>query len=276
MNRLFGIFWRSLIVGLVYAATPSLSGRLLPLVGLHLPAAGGSQVGLLWLFVGGAIAGLFLGPMAASLPALGTSHILIWASVVFFNLASVMVEGRFFAPQLVAGSLPGLLLQQLLAALAAAWAITALFASKATTSPAGPSKRSWFSWAWRFVVSALSYLVFYFIFGALNYALVTKPYYETHAGGLTAPAPQVVLMAELIRAPLIVLSVLPFLLKVHADKKRLAVQTGLILFAVGGLLPLTLQVTSLPLFLLAASAVEILLQNFSTGLVTGRLLGRSE
>lgn len=46
---------------------------------------------------------------------------------------------------------------------------------------------------------------------------------------------------------------------------------GLILFAVGGVTPLLVQVGSLPFVVLAASAVEIFLQNFSTGVVTARL-----
>lgn len=83
-------------------------------------------------------------------------------------------------------------------------------------------------------------------------------------------------MAELIRGPLIVLSVIPFLLTFRASKKRLAFFTGLILFAVGGIAPLLMQVHMLPLFLLATSAVEIFFQNYLTGVVAARLLGVSE
>ena len=275
MNRLFGILWRGLLVGGVYAGTLTLMGRLLPLVGLRLPA-GGEPVSLLWLFVGGTVVGLFLGPMAASMPVSRKPQGIIWATAIFLNIASLLIEGSFFAPALVAGSLPGMLLQQLLAAALAGGAIAMLFAPREPGPPPEWSRRSAFSWVWRFLVSAFSYPVFYFIFGAVNYALVTKPYYDSHAGGLTTPAPQVVLMAELVRGPLIVLSVLPFLLAARGGSKRVPVLTGLILFAAGGLLPLSLQVTTLPLLLLGASAVEIFFQNFSTGLVAGRLLGRQE
>lgn len=143
----------------------------------------------------------------------------------------------------------------------------------ASRMPTSPIQRSWFSWLWRF---ALSYIVFYYFFGAINYLLVTGPYYEAHTGGLVSPPQEVILKAELIRAALIVLSIVPFLLAFRASKKRMAFLAGLILFAVGGLAPLLMQVRGLPLVLLAASAVEIFFQNYSTGVVSLYLLGRPE
>jgi hypothetical protein len=60
------------------------------------------------------------------------------------------------------------------------------------------------------------------------------------------------------------------------NKKQAVMFTGLVIFSIGGLVPLTMQVDTLPLILLAASAVEIFFQNFSTGAVTALLLGQSE
>ena len=53
---------------------------------------------------------------------------------------------------------------------------------------------------------------------------------------------------------------------------QLAIWSGLLLFIVGGIVPLTWQMTALPLPLLLASAVEIFCQNFTTGVVTALLL----
>jgi hypothetical protein len=133
--------------------------------------------------------------------------------------------------------------------------------------------RPWYSWLWRFIVSSFSYLVFYFIFGGLNYSLVTRPYYETHAGGLTVPAPEIVLVLETVRGLLIVFSVLLFLLTVRGTRRQLMVKTGWLLFAVGGIIPLVWQISSLPLFLLFASGIEIFFQNFLTGVVAAWLMG---
>ena len=220
--------------------------------------------------------GSFLGPIAASIAASRLRHIVVWSSVIFFNLVSVVVEGYFFAPYLIGETLTGLILQQVPAALITSWVITVLFTSRETVTSIASSSRSFLSWSWRFAVGALSYLISYFLFGALNYALVTRPYYETHAGGLNVPVLGTILTAELIRSVLITLSILPLFLTVQADKKRLMLLSGLILFSVGGLVPLSMQVNALPFFLLAASAVEIFFQNFSTGTVAALLLGQSE
>ena len=219
--------------------------------------------------------GFFLGPIATSMTASKIRHIVVWSNVIFFNLISVAIEGRFFAPELAGNSIQGSIIIQLMAAIVTGWLITTLFAPKQTAVTASVPQRSFLSWTWRFLISSFSYLVFYFIFGAINYTLVTKPYYETNVSGLTVPPAGTVLMVELLRGPLIVLSVLPFLLSQRMNKKRAVILTGLVIFSIGGLVPLTMRVDTLPLILLAASAVEIFFQNFSTGAVTELLLGQS-
>ena len=276
MKNIFEMVWKSLLVGLTYTMTLVIGGLLVKLVGLSLPDAKDMPVTLIWTFAGGMIAGLFLGPIASSIPVSRRRLVIVWSSVLLFNLVSVAIEGYFFAPDLIGDALTGLILRQVLTAFVTGWVITMLFAPEEIITTVPRASRSLFSWSWRFALSALSYVVFYFIFGALNYELVTRPYYQIHAGGLTVPSPDVVLIAELIRGVLIVISVLPFLLALRAGKRRLVLLTGLILFSIGGLVPLTMQASTLPFFLLAASAVEILLQNFSTGAATAWLLGQSK
>jgi len=115
-------------------------------------------------------------------------------------------------------------------------------------------------------------LAAYWVFGAISFALVTRPYYEAQGSPLAVPDPQITLQAELIRAVLIVLSLLPFLLTAQMPVRRLAVWSGLLLFVIGGIVPLTWQAGLLALPLLLASAVEIFFQNFTTGVVTALLL----
>jgi len=264
MNRLFRILLQSLLVGAGYAGTLALTNLSL--------SRGLEAQSLVWSFAGGTVIGLTLGLLASCMPATRACHMLVWGSIIFLNIASVTIEGRFFAPNLVQGSLFVLILQQLLVAFVATWLIVKLFARTGETAPQTSVQRPWFSWLWRFVLSALTYILFYYFFGAINYLLVTGPYYETHAGGLVVPAQDVILKAELIRAPLIVFSIIPFLLTFRASKKRMAFLTGMILFAVGGVAPLLMQVKALPFVLLAASAVEIFCQNYFTGIVAARLL----
>ena len=251
-------------------------GMIVTLLGFSLPEVKNPAASLMWSFVGGVIAGLSLDSVAPTIPAARTRHLFVWGSLIFLNIASVAIEGYFFAPAPIGDALPALLVQQLIAALAASWVITVLFVPKESAAPVAPIARFIPSWIWRFALATLAYVVFYFIFGGINYALVTKSYYETHAGGLDVPPVQVTLAAEVVRGALIALSVIPFLLTVPADKKRLGAWTGLLLFAIGGLVPLTMQVGVLPLFLLVASAWEIFAMNFTTGWVLARLLGRPE
>lgn len=274
MKTIFSTLLKSLLVGAAYVIAVAVGGMIVTLLGFSLPEAENPIASLMWFFVGGVIAGLFLGPVASSIPAARTHHFFVWGSLIFLNIASVAIEGYFFVPKLIGDALPALLIQQLVAALAASWAIIALFTSKESAAPVASINRSIPSWIWRFAVAVLAYVVFYFIFGSINYILVTKPYYDTHAGGLDVPAVEVTLAAEVVRGALIALSVIPFLLTVPADKKRLGALTGFILFAIGGLVPLTMQLGVLPLFLLLASAWEIFAMNFTTGWLLARLLGR--
>jgi hypothetical protein len=276
MKTILQTLLKSLLVGAAYCFALVIGSVIAQMVGLDAPEARDATTKLAWSFAGGVIAGLCLGRIAASMSASRPRHLMVWVTVIFLNLASVAIEGYFFAPEIVGSALPGLLFQQFLASFAAGWMTTVLFAPKGFTALIPFARRSILSWMWRFPLSALVYVFFYFIFGAVNYALVTRPYYETHAGGLTVPPVTVTLTTEILRGALIALSVLPFLLTARTNKKWLALQTGFILFTVGGLVPLTMQAGVLPAFLLAASAAEIFFQNFSTGVVISRLLSMED
>jgi hypothetical protein len=278
MNKLqmfFRLSWCSLLVGFAYMAGLILAGIIAAMFGVRLSAESSKASSLILLFIASGLLGVFLGPLASRLTLSRGQHVLLWGSLILFNLGSVTIEGAYFAPDLVSIPIPILIMQQLLATVAAAFVITQLFASTGLSMSwrSALQKRHWYSWIWRFLVSALSYLLFYLIVGGLNYQLVTKPYYESHAGGLTVPAVQVVFVVESIRSVLIVSSLFLFLLSMRGTRRQLIISTGWLLFAIGGVVPLILQIGMLPLFLLAASAVEIFFQNFLTGVVTALLMG---
>jgi hypothetical protein len=276
LHRGFDLLWRAVVVGVAFIAAMMLVGMIFGSLGL-IPAAGaapaGAAAGLFWILVAGILLGLYLGPLARRIPATRPQHVLIWTAVIFCNMGAVVLEGAYFAPDLVPLPLPILGGQQFLAALVAGGLLALLFApcGRSAAFLATLHRRRWYAWLWRFLLAALSYLLFYFAFGALNYALVTGPYYASHAGGLTAPPGELVLAVELVRAPLLVLSVLLLILAAHTTRGRTLVLAGMTLFWVGGVVPLTLQIGNLPLLLLLASAVEIFLQNFLTGVVAGVL-----
>jgi hypothetical protein len=275
LRRIPGITWRSIVVAICYFAGIIFAGLIGGALGWQMPASSGNGNNLILLGVSVTLLGVFLGPLARRLGLARCQHFILWESLILFNLGSVALEGAFFAPDLVTVSVPVLLVQQLLATTAAAAAITLLFTRPRLSFSwlEALRTRPWYSWLWRLVISACSYIVFYYIFGGLNYSLVTKPYYESHAGGLAAPAPGVVIVLESIRGLLIVLSVLLLLLSIRGTWRKLMGMTGWLLFAIGGIIPLIWQINSLPFFLLFASAIEIFFQNFLTGVVSARLMG---
>jgi hypothetical protein len=279
LQKFLGLTWRSVLVAAAYVAGLLVAGMIGALIGAQMPTSTRNGTAFLWLFISSVLLGVLLGPLASRLKMARIQHFVLWGSLIFFNLGSVAIEGAFFAPELVLVPIPMLFAQQALASAGAALVIVWLFASVGTPIASwldALRTRPWYSWLWRFLLSSFSYLMFYFVFGALNYSLVTKPYYESHAGGLMVPAPELVLFAELARAPLIVLSILVFLLSMRGTKRQLMIKSGWLLFAVGGIVPLVLQISTLPLFLLAASAVEIFFQNFLTGIVAAGLMGVRE
>ena len=267
--------WRSILVALGYVAGLMISGVVGALIGWQASAGSGSGQSFVWLILSMVLLGAFLGPLATHLKISRLQHFVLWGSLITFNLGSVAFEGAYFC------SGPGHHAHPYAACSTIArhrrcsaddhlvirtrWIF--LLLDGCVAHPA------WYSWLWRFIVSSFSYLAFYFIFGGLNYSLVTKPYYETHAGGLTVPAPEIVFVLETVRGLLIVFSVLLFLLTVRGTRRQLMVKTGWLLFAVGGIIPLIWQISALPLFLLFVSGIEIFFQNFLTGVVAAWLMG---
>ena len=268
-------FWSSVFVALGYLTGIVLAGMVGAVFGLQVSAQAAHKSSLILLLIGTTLLGVFIGPFASRLNLSRGQGFLLWGSLILFNLGSVTIEGAYFAPNLVSIPVPMLVIQQSCATMGAALVITIVLrpAGKDISWMDSLQQRPWYSWIWRSILSAMSYLVLYFVVGGLNYQLVTKPYYETHAGGLTVPPVNVVLVVESIRAVLIVFSVFLFVLSARGTRRQLMVSTGWLLFAIGGIIPLTLEIGSLPLFLLAASAVEIFFQNFLTGVLAAMLLG---
>jgi len=270
----WNLFWRSAAFALGYTLALIVGGGLGAMLSPASLGATASPISLLSLFVSSFLMAIVLGPLARRIPASRSRHALVWMSLIFGNLGSVAIEGVYFAPDLVPLPLSSVFLQQLLAAALGAILLSRLFAAPGVSLPARTwfTRRPAFSWVWRFAAATLSYLLFYFVFGALNYQLLTGPYYATHAGGLAVPAPQVVLMAELVRAPLIVLSLVPLLFTYAIPRRRMLLLCGFLLFWIGGVVPLVLQSATLPSMLLLASGMEIFFQNFLTGVVAAGLL----
>ncbi len=277
--RVWDVMWRTTVIALAYSLGLVVAGDLAASFGWPLPTR--SDGVLLFTVLGSACLGCALALIFWQTAWSSWSRFAIGACATAFTMLSTTIEGAFFAPTLV-GSLRALVLLDLLAALAvggaamlgpARPAIPATASATQATQTFSWRMRPWYSWVWRFALSAGSYLVFYWLYGALNYALVTQPYYISHHTALQAPSIPIVLAAEAARGPLLVMAVLPLVLTTGLTRRQLAFSSAATLFIIGGVVPLLQQAGALPTFLLVASGWEIFFQNGSLALVIAWLLG---
>jgi hypothetical protein len=267
--------WRTALIALVYTFGLVIAGGLAGAARWPLPARADNS--LLLAVVSGVGIGITLTLIFWLASWSRWQRFAIGACAIFFTMLSTTIEGAFFAPKLV-GSVATLVFMDVVAALAvgsAALVDTAEERGRIATTFSW-SGHPWYGWAWRLCVSAASYVLFYWVYGALNYLLVTRPYYSAQQATLQVPPAQVVLAAEAIRGPLLVLAALPLVLTINLTRRRLAVGSSAVLFIIGGVVPLLRQAGVLPTFLLIASGWEIFLQNVSLALVIAWLLGNKQ
>lgn len=221
----------------------------------------------------GILVALTLGPLALRMSGPRSRALAALTLVLFLSLMAVTIEGAAFAPDTVPlASLPVAIATELAVALLAVAVIVALFAPRSSRAAPEVPRRSWLSWLWRYLASAVAYVALYFVTGAVNYVLFTRPYYESHAAGLVVPETGIVLLVCVIEAAMYPVAVLPLLYALPGSRRDRALAAGLALFVLGGLVPL-LVAAPLPVFLRIASAWEILAQKFPVGVVSALLLG---
>jgi hypothetical protein len=267
--------WRTALISLTYTLGLVIAGGLAAALRWPLPARADNS--LLLTVVSGVGIGITLTLIFWLASWSRWQRFAIGACAVFFTMLSTTIEGAFFAPKLV-GSVATLVFMDVVAALAVgstALVDTAEERGRIATTFSW-SSHPWYGWAWRLCVSAASYALFYWVYGALNYLLVTRPYYSAQQTTLQVPSAQTVLGAEAIRGPLLALAVLPLVLTISLTRRRLALSSSAVLFIIGGVAPLLRQAGVLPTFLLIASGWEIFLQNVSLALVVTWLLGTKQ
>lgn len=92
--------------------------------------------------------------------------------------------------------------------------------------------------------------------------LFTGEYYRAQVGGLSLPSTVVILKVEAIRAVILVLSIMPVVLFLNVSMRKRMVIIGSALFVIGGLLPMLLQLKTLPTLLVVTSMFEMFFQFF--------------
>ena len=224
----------------------------------------------------GVVLGLWLALIATSFVGGRARVAVAVGALVFVNLVTVMIEGAAFDPTAQSpASLPIDVALQLLVAILVGLATMTFGQRRGPLDPApvpAARERSMLSSTVRYVTCAFVYVALYFVVGAINFTLVTGPFYASGTAGLVVPPPETVLIVAAVEGALLPLAVLPLLSVIAGSRRRRALISGASLFLLGGLIPLIVA-PPLPLLLRVSSAVEILFQKFPAGVAAAALLG---
>lgn len=123
----------------------------------------------------------------------------------------------------------------------------------------------------------IAYLVYYYVFGALVFQLLTKPYY-TGTGPLTDAVNTVRSLGlwfpaiQIGRGVLMTLGLLPIILGTRMNRIMLALYVGIVIWTIGGLAPLIPPNNFMPTELRLMHIGEIFTQNFALGMTVVFLL----
>jgi hypothetical protein len=136
------------------------------------------------------------------------------------------------------------------------------------------SSRRLSAWLVRLPLAELSYVVTYFVFGAIAFHY-TRPYYTEPSYGLNLklPDPGVVLKLQFLRSFIYLATALPLISGLRLRKLQKGILIGLLLFVAGGLAPLV-SYPHWPALLRYYHTLEILSQNFTSGFLFVLLLDR--
>jgi hypothetical protein len=202
----------------------------------------------------------------------------IWGALALVSSIGTGIEGALFKPvaaaSVILGGAIGIVVRLLVA-----WLVVLLFMPQVARQGRDWHNachiHGWFNWVWRVVVGGLSYFVFYFVFGAANALLYTKPFYENNPQyGLTLPPAGIIFLAQLIRGPLMALGLGLLAQVVPVARRQLVLWLGVFLFVAAGVAPY-LEVTfrTMPLGFNLATLAEIMFQNVLMGIVAAYLFG---
>lgn len=262
--------WKGIVIGFLDLITVIVAGGVLMNLGLKFPEIKSDfRFIIVIMFLSGFIISIIGGIIVKNLR-LKKSRVFLALFLMFLlNAVTQLLEALFFAPGIVSWeTVPALFIQQFFMYMLISAGITLLFKYDGETGEMlKRQKRSWSGWLGRILISSGSYVLFYFFFGSINAMLITGDYYRAEVSGLHLPGTAEILMLEPIRAILLVLSVLPLVMYLRVSKKKCAAIVGMVLFIIGGLLPMLQQLNSLPAAVAVSSIFEMFFQFFLNGVV---------
>ena len=149
-----------------------------------------------------------------------------WLLLFIIQWLTTMIEGYFFTTMLTEALLLAAAMMGLLISFLHAMFIGFLFPPNYTdkslrTELKGHfTERPWYHWLWRFMLTAVLYLVIYYGIGTLISPIVL-PFYLDMGTGLTIPPVWVILVVEISRGFLYILALFPLLVSLKVETKEL-------------------------------------------------------
>jgi hypothetical protein len=278
MKKLIFNILKILLLTIIYALTVTLISGTMISIGFDFPEMeideGSSFMQLLFV---GFLSSLFIIYLSLRYIQLSKLHFFsIVFSILFLSNISVAIEGTLFTPELITKSVfLTLCIQQLVICLLYSFISLLMIKRKDSIDQESFIHRERITniskLIPKLVLGGFIYMIMYYSWGWLNYNLFTKPFYDSGVGGLDIPSTFKLIESILFRGILITLSIVPFLLFAQPNSRNKMYEVGTILFVFGGLLPLSFFVSVFPMDFIAYSLVEILLQNFLTGMIIYRI-----
>jgi len=197
----------------------------------------------------------------------------IWLALALVRSIGLGIEGALYVPATAKFALVNVTAKIVIDFLVAWLSVSWLANDQPKVYEIRETAESWVSWTWRVLIVGLAYFVFYFLFGSINALLYTLPFYRDNPQyGLTVPPMNVIVVAQLIRGPLFGFGAFVLARLVNPARSQLALWLGMVLFVIGGAAPYVEAVfRTMPLGFNIATLIELLCQNFPTGIVAAYL-----
>ncbi|SDG45335.1 hypothetical protein [Desulfosporosinus hippei] len=270
IKTIFEFLWKGLIITGLTLVSLMLAGALLTNLGMKFPEVKSDyRYIVLIMLLSGFLISIILGFIAKNLRLTKIRVFMVLFLILILNYITQILEALYFAPGIVTLEVvPAIFGQQSMMALFITGGIAFLYSKSQINSGESIKSRCSFDWLRKILICSGSYVIFYYIFGSINARLFTGEYYLSQMNGLRLPSTEEIIVLETIRAIILVLSIIPLILNLQLTKKKIMITVGIMLFIIGGLIPMLQQFDTLPTVLRVTSTVEMFFQFFLTGVVT--------
>jgi hypothetical protein len=228
-----------------------------------------------WWLLSGVLIAAAVAPIVIYGPReMSAQFIAISLSIIVVGLVCTISEGMLFFPEkrveMTRGLWGGIVLYLIASAVMVGLARVLKLGRESTTIT---ESRSVTTAVPMVLLGALSYVLYYLVFGAITFQFFTKRFYP-HAAEQAAALGGWFWVYQFARGLVMVLAVLPVIYTLRLPRWKAAVIIGLLVWVIGGLAPLVVPNADMVPLQRFEHIIEIFTQNFSLGLTATLLLRR--